>query len=87
MLKKLSTSSIFIKIILTLFLLISCSVSNNDDKKEIPTDVKIYKKALLLIEQKNYKGASTEFENLLLNYPFSNLAIKSEITFVSNRSA
>jgi outer membrane protein assembly factor BamD len=80
MLKKLSTNSIFIKIIVTLFLLISCSVSNNDDKKEIPTDVKIYKKALLLIEQKNYKGASTEFENLLLNYPFSNLAVKSEIT-------
>ena len=80
MLKKLSTNSIFIKIIVTLFLLISCSVSNNDDKKEIPTDVKIYKKALLLIEQKNYKDASTEFENLLLNYPFSNLAVKSEIT-------
>ena len=70
MLKKLSTSSIFIKIILSLFLLISCSFSNNDDKKEISTDVKIYKKALLLIEQKNYKGASAEFENLLLNYPY-----------------
>ena len=39
MLKKLSTSSIFIKIILTLFLLVSCSVTNNDDKKEISTDV------------------------------------------------
>ena len=52
MLKKISTSSIFIKIILTLFLLISCSVTNNDDKKRISTDVQIYKKALLLIEQK-----------------------------------
>ena len=48
MLKKISTSSIFLKIILTLFLLISCSVTNNDDKKEILTDVKIYKKLFYL---------------------------------------
>ena len=80
MLKKISTKTIFIKIILISFLLISCSVTNNDDKKKISPDVQIYKKALLLIEQKNYKDASAEFENLLLNYPFSNLALKSEIT-------
>ena len=80
MLKKTSTSSLFIKIVLSALFLISCSVTNNDDKKQISTDIQIYKKALLLIEQKNYKDALAELENLLLNYPFSNLAVKSEIT-------
>ena len=80
MLKKISTKSIFIKTILISFLLISCSVTNNDVKKENLSDIQIYKEARLLIEQKNYKDATTKFENLLLNYPFSNLAIKSEIT-------
>ena len=69
-------------LLLSLFLLTNYSLATTQDKDKILSfdDVKIYKKALLLIEQKNYKGASTEFENLLLNYPFSNLAVKSEIT-------
>ena len=37
------------------------------------------KKALLLIEQKNYKSALMNLKTYLLNYPFSNLAVKSEI--------
>lgn len=80
MLKKISTYSVLIKTILPLFLLISCSITNNGEKKEdTSTDVKIYKNALLFIEQNNYKSAIDEFENLLLNYPYSNLAVKSEI--------
>ncbi|MDA9148634.1 outer membrane protein assembly factor BamD, partial [Alphaproteobacteria bacterium] len=49
-------------------------------KQAIETDVDIYKRALLLIEENDYKSALNEFENLLLNYPFSDLAVKSEIT-------
>ena len=75
-----SSYAVVTRLISILLILVSCSNIENDKKKAIATDVDIYKKALLLIEQNDFKSAFNEFENLLLNYPFSNLALKSEIT-------
>jgi outer membrane protein assembly factor BamD len=80
MLKKKSSYTVVTRLISILFILVSCSNIENDKKQAIETDVDIYKRALLLIEENDYKSALNEFENLLLNYPFSNLAVKSEIT-------
>ena len=80
MLTKTSSYTVITRLISILFILVSCSNIENDKKQAIDTDVDIYKRALLLIEENDYKSALNEFENLLLNYPFSNLAMKSEIT-------
>jgi len=79
MLTKTSIYTVITRLISILFILVSCSNIENDKKQAIETDVDIYKRALLLIEENDYKSALNEFENLLLNYPFSNLAVKSEI--------
>ena len=80
MLTKTSSHTVITRLIAILFILVSCSNIENDKKQAIETDVDIYKRALLLIEENDYKSALNEFENLLLNYPFSDLAVKSEIT-------
>ena len=80
MLNNRSSYAVVTRLISILLILVSCSNIENDKKKAIATDVDIYKKALLLIDQNDFKNAFNEFENLLLNYPFSNLALKSEIT-------
>ena len=80
MLTKTSSYTVIPRLISILFILVSCSNLENDKKQAIETDVDIYKRALLLIEENDYKSALNEFENLLLNYPFSDLAVKSEIT-------
>lgn len=80
MLTKTSSYTVITRLISILFILVSCSNIENDKKQAIETDVDIYKRALLLIEENDYKSALNEFENLLINYPFSNLAVKSEIT-------
>ena len=80
MLKKKSSYTVVTRLISILFILVSCSNIEDHKKQAIETDVDIYKRALLLIEENDYKSALDEFENLLLNYPFSDLAVKSEIT-------
>jgi outer membrane protein assembly factor BamD len=80
MLTKTSSYTVITRLISILFILVSCSNIENDKKQAIETDVDIYKRALLLIEENDYKSALNEFENLLLNYPFSDFAVKSEIT-------
>ena len=80
MLTKTSSYTVITRLISILFILVSCSNIENDKKQTIDPDVDIYKRALLLIEENDYKSALNEFESLLLNYPFSNLAVKSEIT-------
>ncbi|MDA9165426.1 outer membrane protein assembly factor BamD [Alphaproteobacteria bacterium] len=80
MLTKTSSYTLITRLISILFILVSCSNIENDKKQAIETDVDIYKRALLLIEENDYKSALNEFENLILNYPFSDLAVKSEIT-------
>jgi outer membrane protein assembly factor BamD len=80
MLTKTSSYTVITRLISILFILVSCSNIENDKKQAIETDVDIYKRALLLIEENDYKSALNEFEKLLLNYPFSDLAVKSEIT-------
>ena len=80
MLTKTSSYTLITRLISILFILVSCSNIENDKKQAIETDVDIYKRALLFIEENDYKSALNEFENLLLNYPFSDLAVKSEIT-------
>jgi len=80
MLTKTSSYTVITRLISILFILVSCSNIEDHKKQAIETDVDIYKRALLLIEENDYKSALNEFENLLLNYPFSDLAVKSEIT-------
>ena len=75
-----SSYAVITRLISILLILVSCSNIENNKKKAIATDVDIYKKARLLIEQNDFKNAFNEFESLLLNYPFSKLALKSEIT-------
>ena len=80
MLKKKSSYTVVTRLISIFFILVSCSNIEDHKKQAIETDVDIYKRALLLIEENDYKSALNEFENLLLNYPFSDLAVKSEVT-------
>ena len=70
MLTKTSSYTVITRLISILFILVSCSNIENDKKQAIETYVNIYKRALLLIEENEYKSALNEFENLLINYPF-----------------
>ena len=70
MLTRTSIYTLITRLISILFILVSCSNIENDKKQTIATDVDIYKRALLLIEENDYKSALNEFENLLINYPF-----------------
>ena len=64
MLEKKLSYTVITRLISILFILVSCSNIENDKKQTIATDVDIYKRALLLIEENDYKGALNEFENL-----------------------
>ena len=80
MLKVKSKYLILIQILSTFFILISCSTIQEKEKSVTLTDTEIYNRAVVFLENKNYKNALNEFEILLLNYPFSSLTSKSEIT-------
>jgi hypothetical protein len=57
MLTKTSSYTVITRLISILFILVSCSNIENDKKQAIETDVDIYKRALLLIEENDYKSA------------------------------
>ena len=60
MLEKKLSYKVITRLISILFILVSCSNIENDKKQTIATDVDIYKRALLLIEENDYKGALNE---------------------------
>lgn len=80
MIKVKSKYLILIQILSTFFILISCSTIEEKEKSVNLTDTEIYNRAVVFLENKDYKNALNEFEILLLNYPFSSLTSKSEIT-------
>ena len=62
-----------------LLLFSSCSHLNENVKTPNLSDVEIYSKGLTSLQEGNFNRATSEFDNLLLNHPFSNLSSKSEI--------
>ena len=62
-----------------LLLFSSCSHLNKNVKTPNLSDVEIYSKGLTSLREGNFNRARSEFDNLLLNHPFSNLSSKSEI--------
>ena len=80
MLKVKSKYLILIQILSTFFILINCSTIEEKEKLVNFTDTQTYNRALIFLENEDYKNALIEFERLLLNYPFSPLTSKSEIT-------
>ena len=73
------TFTISIKLLISLILLISCSLKEKDSTSAVLNDIQIYKTGLSALEDENYKKAIIEFDNLSLNHPFSSLAKKSDI--------
>jgi len=79
MIKLIKNYLILLKIFFLLFLLSNCTSTKSN--KDIPqsSDKEIYSKALALLEKGNFSKATSEFDNVFLNYPFSSLSSKSEI--------
>ena len=79
MIKLIKNYLIILKIFSIVFLLSNCSSTKS--KKDIPqlSDREIYSKGLALLEKRNFSKATSEFDNVFLNYPFSSLSSKSEI--------
>ena len=70
---------IILQIFPIIFLLSNCSSFNKKVNTTQPTDIEIYSKGLVLLKEGNFKKATSEFDDLLLNHPFSNFSSKSEI--------
>lgn len=70
---------IILQIFPTIFLFSNCSSFNKEVNTPQPTDIEIYSKGLASLKEGSFKKATSEFDDLLLNYPFSNLSSKSEI--------
>ena len=70
-----------IKLQIFSILLLFSSCSHLDENVKTPnlSDVEIYSKGLTSLQEGNFNRATSEFDNLLLNHPFSNLSSKSEI--------
>ena len=70
-----------IKLQIFSILLLFSSCSHLDENVKTPnlSDVEIYSKGLTSLREGNFNRATSEFDNLLLNHPFSNLSSKSEI--------
>ena len=62
-----------------LLLFSSCGYIKENVKTPNLSDVEIYSKGLTSLQEGNFNRATSEFDNLLLNHPFSNLSSKSEI--------
>ena len=79
MIKLIKNYLIILKIFSLIFLLSNCSSTKSN--KDIPqlSDKEIYSKGLALLEKGNFSKATSEFDNVFLNYPFSSLSSKSEI--------
>ena len=71
-------SWIIIKLILIPFIIINCSSKNTSEIVE-KSDLEIYNNALSLSLSGNHKKAALEFDNLNLNYPYSQLSAKAQI--------
>ena len=70
---------IILKIFSIIFLLSNCSYTiTNKDKSQL-SDTQIYSKGLSSLKKGNFNNATSEFDDVFLNYPFSSLASKSEI--------
>ena len=67
------------KLLVFLILLFSCSSNQIENTPVALNDIEIYQSGLSSLEQKDYKNAINEFDNLSLNHPFSSLAKKSDI--------
>ena len=79
MIKLIKNYLIILKIFSLVFLLSNCSSTKSN--KDIPqlSDKEIYSKGLVLLEKGNFSKATSEFDNVFLNFPFSSLSSKSEI--------
>ena len=73
-----SYSWIIIKLLLIPFIIVNCSSKNNIEKVE-KNDLEIYNNALSLSLNGNHKKAAVAFNNLNLNYPYSQLSAKAQI--------
>ena len=70
---------IILKIFSIIFLLSNCNYTiTNKDKSQL-SDTQIYSKGLSSLKKGNFNNATSEFDDVFLNYPFSSLASKSEI--------
>ena len=79
MLKFIKKYLIILKIFSLIFLLSNCiSTKANKDMPQL-SDKEIYSKGLALFKKGNFGEATSEFDNVFLNYPFSSLSSKSEI--------
>ena len=70
---------IILKIFSLVFLLSNCSSTKSNEDIPQLSDKEIYSKGLALYKKGNFSKATSEFDNVFLNYPFSSLSSKSEI--------
>ena len=62
-----------------MFLLSNCSSTNTNKDQSQLSDIQIYSKGLSSLEKGNFSNATSDFDDVFLNYPFSSLAPNSEI--------
>ncbi len=70
---------IILKIFSIMFLLSNCSSTNTNKDQSQLSDIQIYSKGLSSLEKGNFSNATSDFDDVFLNYPFSSLAPNSEI--------
>ena len=70
---------IAIKIFSLIFLLSNCTSTETNSKISQSSDIEMYSKGLELLKKGNLDAATSEFDDVFLNYPFSSLSSKSEI--------
>ncbi len=71
--------SIILNIFIVLFLLSNCSSTSSDKEITQLSDIEIYSKGLDAFKKGDLNRATSKFDDVFLNYPFSSLASKSEI--------
>ena len=70
---------IAIKIFSLIFLLSNCTSTETNSKISQSSDIEMYSKGLASLKKGNLDAATSEFDDVFLNYPFSSLSSKSEI--------
>ena len=70
---------IAIKIFSLIFLISNCTSTETNSKISQSSDIEMYSKGLASLKKGNLDAATSEFDDVFLNYPFSSLSSKSEI--------
>ena len=70
---------IIFKIFTLIFILSNCTNTKSNNSKSQSSDIELYSKGLSSLKKGDFSSATSQFDNVFFNYPFSSLSAKSEI--------